>query len=171
MKAHRPADYCTSEKTENNMGKEAHAKRRVLGLLGVAAAASLILAGCSGTASGSTSSGKVTIEFSQWWEPELPAGALKKLVGEFEAANPKINVKLISGPYASIQDQTTTAVASGTMADVVGLDGAWVSDLVKQGGLDNLSKEITSSGYDAGQLSSQVKISGSTYMIPVVNFV
>jgi len=153
------------------MGKEAHARRRMLGLLGVAAAASLILAGCSGTASGSTSSGKVTIEFSQWWEPELPAGALKKLVGEFETANPNINVKLISGPYASIQDQTTTAVASGTMADVVGLDGAWVSDLVKQGGLDNLSKEITSSGYDASQLSSQVKISGSTYMIPVVNFV
>jgi len=153
------------------MGKEAHAKRRVLGLLGAAAAATLILAGCSGTAGGSTSSGKVTIEFSQWWEPELPAGALKKLVGEFETANPNITVKLISGPYASIQDQTTTAVASGTMADVVGLDGAWVSDLVKQGGLDNLSKEITSSGYDASQLSSQVKISGSTYMIPVVNFV
>ncbi|MFC5501914.1 ABC transporter substrate-binding protein [Lysinimonas soli] len=153
------------------MSKDARNRRKLFGIA-IATTAVLLTAACSGTgSSGSSAGGKVTIEFSQWWEPELPAGALKKLVGEFETANPNITVKLISGPYTSIQDQTTTAVASGTMADVVGLDGAWVADLVKQGGLDNLSKEITSSKYDASQLSSQVKISGSTYMIPVVNFV
>ena len=61
--------------------------------------------------------------------------------------------------------------ASGTMSDVVGLDGAWVSDFVKQGSLANLSSLMDSSSYDQAQLASQIKIDGSTYMIPVVNFI
>jgi multiple sugar transport system substrate-binding protein len=34
----------------------------------------------------------VTLEFTQWWEPELPAGAFRALMDEFEAANPGIKV-------------------------------------------------------------------------------
>ncbi len=35
-----------------------------------------------------------TIEFVQWWEPEMPAGALRGIMNDFEAANPSIKVKL-----------------------------------------------------------------------------
>ncbi len=45
--------------------------------------------------------GDVVLEFAQWWEPELPDGALRELIDDFEAANPGIKVKLLSGPYAS----------------------------------------------------------------------
>ena len=45
------------------------------------------------------------LEFVQWWEPELPAGALRGIMDDFEAANPGITVTLVSGPYSSTKDQ------------------------------------------------------------------
>ena len=90
---------------------------------------------------------------------------------EFEKENPGIKVDLVSGPYASTKEQLFAGAASGTMPDVVGLDGAWVSDFAKQGVIADLSKLMSDSGYDDSQLASQIKVDGSTYMIPVVNFV
>ena len=34
-----------------------------------------------------------------------PGGALRGMMDEFEAANPGIKVKLLSGPYASTKEQ------------------------------------------------------------------
>ena len=113
----------------------------------------------------------VTLEFQQWWEPELPAGAFRALMDEFEAANAGIKVKLISGPYATTKEQVVAGAAAGTMADVVGLDGAWVSDFVKQGSIANLTDLMKQANYDGSELASQIKLNGATYMIPVVNFV
>lgn len=118
-----------------------------------------------------TESEPVTLEFTQWWEPELPEGSFRALMDEFEAQNPGIKVELISGPYAATKEQVVAGAAAGTMSDVVGLDGAWVSDFVKQGSIANLSELMTQAGYDDSELASQIKLNGSTYMIPVVNFV
>lgn len=62
----------------------------------------------------------------QWWEPELPDGEFRALMDDFEAQNPGIKVKLLSGPYASTKEQVIASAAAGEMSDVVGLDGAWV---------------------------------------------
>ncbi|MCK6628799.1 MAG: sugar ABC transporter substrate-binding protein [Anaerolineae bacterium] len=113
----------------------------------------------------------ITLEFIQWWEPELPAGEFRALMDEFEAQNPGIKVELISGPYASTKEQVIAGAVAGTMPDVVGLDGAWVSDFVKQGSIANLSELMAQAGYDDSELASQIQLNGSTYMIPVVNFV
>lgn len=117
------------------------------------------------------SSDTVTLEFAQWWEPELPAGEFRALMDEFEAQNPGIRVELISGPYSTTRDQIVAGAATGTLADVVGLDGAWVSDLVRQGAIANLSMLMGEAGYDDSELAAQIQLDGSTYMIPVVNFV
>ncbi len=113
----------------------------------------------------------VTIEFAQWWAPELPEGAFRALMDEFEAQNPGIKVELISGPYSTTKEQVVAGAATGTMSDVVGLDGAWVSDFVKQGALANMSELMSQAGYDASELAAQIQLNGGTYMIPVVNFV
>lgn len=123
------------------------------------------------TGSESASADEVVLEFAQWWEPELPEGSFRALMDEFEAANPGIKVELLSGPYSSTKEQVVAGAAAGTMSDVVGLDGAWVSDFVKQGSLADLSALMDASSYDQGQLASQIQIDGSTFMIPVVNFV
>jgi multiple sugar transport system substrate-binding protein len=113
----------------------------------------------------------VTLEFTQWWEPELPEGSFRALMDEFEAQNPGIKVELISGPYASTKEQVIAGAVAGTMSDVVGLDGAWVSDFVKQGSIANLTELMSQAGYDDSELASQIQLNGATYMIPVVNFV
>jgi len=121
--------------------------------------------------SGSTSADDVVLEFAQWWEPELPEGSFRALMDEFEAANPGITVELLSGPYSTTKEQVVAGAATGTMSDVVGLDGAWVSDFVKQGSLANMTDLMEASTYDQAQLASQIQIDGSTFMIPVINFI
>ncbi|WP_295839230.1 sugar ABC transporter substrate-binding protein [uncultured Microbacterium sp.] len=156
------------------MDNSGRRRRNAIKLVGVAAAATTLLAmaGCSSSNSGGTSAdGDVTIEFAQWWEPELGDGEFRGLMDQFEQENPGIKVDLVSGPYASTKEQLFAGAASGTMPDVVGLDGAWVSDFAKQGVIADLSELMSSSGYDDGQLASQIQVDGSTYMIPVVNFV
>ena len=114
---------------------------------------------------------EVTLEFAQWWEPELPEGSFRALIDEFEAQNPGIKVELISGPYSSTKEQVIAGAVAGTMSDVVGLDGAWVSDFVKQGSIANLTELMSEASYDDSELASQIQSGGATYMIPVVNFV
>ncbi|TXK17445.1 sugar ABC transporter substrate-binding protein [Homoserinibacter sp. GY 40078] len=153
------------------MSRSTRGRRTALTAVGAmtAAAAVLMTAGCS--ADSGDADGDVTIEFAQWWEPELPEGALRSIMDDFEAANPGITVELISGPYASTKEQLFAGAASGTMPDVVGLDGAWVSDFAKQGAIADLTSLMNEQGMDDSKLASQIQIDGATYMIPVVNFV
>ncbi|MEV7756403.1 sugar ABC transporter substrate-binding protein [Microbacterium sp. NPDC089180] len=155
------------------MDNSGRRRRNAIKLVGVAAAATTLLAmaGCSSNTSATSADGDVTIEFAQWWEPELGDGQFRGLMDQFEQENPGIKVDLVSGPYASTKEQLFAGAASGTMPDVVGLDGAWVSDFAKQGVIADLSQLMSDSGYDDTQLASQIKVDGSTYMIPVVNFV
>jgi multiple sugar transport system substrate-binding protein len=154
------------------MSNGARAVRGLLVTTGVVALA--LTTACGGSTSPSSTGsdgGKVTIEFAQWWEPELPDGALQSVINDFQAANPNITVKLLSGPYASTKEQVVAGAASGTMSDVVGLDGAWVSDFAKQNAITDLTALMKQNGYDDSQLVSQVAIDGKTRMIPVINFV
>ncbi len=152
------------------MSNGAIARRRVVAVLGASAIA--LTAACGGGDSGDDSAGgEVTLEFSQWWEPELPDGSLRALMDQFEEENPGIRVELLSGPYASTKEQVVAGAAAGTMSDVVGLDGAWVSDFVDQGSIAGLTDLMDDAGFDDSALASQVELEGATYMIPVVNFV
>lgn len=156
----------------STVGRGQRRTRKIVGA-GTAAVTLLALAGCApGTDSGSGGDdGDVTIEFAQWWEPELPDGEFRALIDGFEEANPGITVKLVSGPYASTKEQLFAGAASGTMPDVVGLDGAWVNDFASQGVIADLSALMKENDYDDSELASQIQVDGSTYMIPVVNFV
>ena len=114
---------------------------------------------------------QTNLEFIQWWEPELPSGALRGIMNDFEALNPDIKVTLISGPYANTHDQVVVGAASGTLSDVVGLDGAWVNDLAKQGAIAPLDDLMKASNFDASKVAAIVKVDGKSYMFPVASFV
>lgn len=117
----------------------------------------------------STATSDVTLEFQQWWGVELPEGALDEICNDFTSQT-GIKIEILSNPYADTKTQIAAGAASGTMADVVGLDGSWVYDFAKQGAIANLTDLMSSAGYDDSQLSDQIKYEGNTYMIPVVNF-
>lgn len=146
------------------------------------ALAALMTLGCSACSGGGAASstaaasnaskasgGNVTLEFQQWWEEELPSGALKGICDDFTKQT-GINIKLLSNPYADTKTQIAAGAAAKTMADVVGLDGSWVYDFAKQGSIANLSDLMKQNNYDDTQLATQIKVDGKTYMIPVVNF-
>lgn len=114
-------------------------------------------------------SGDITLEFQQWWGVELPEGALDEICQGFTDKT-GIKIETLSNPYADTKTQIAAGAAAGTMADVVGLDGAWVYDFAKQGAISNLTELMSADGYDDSQLSDQIKYEGNTYMIPVVNF-
>jgi multiple sugar transport system substrate-binding protein len=95
---------------------------------------------------------------------------LQNLVNQFEQQNPGIHVTLDTNPYPTVESQTIAQAATGTMADVVGLDGSWINPLVKEGALLNLSAEMKQTGFDQNSIKSQVKLNGNTYDIPLVNF-
>jgi len=111
------------------------------------------------------------IEFIQWWEPEMPAGALRGIMDGFEKANPDIKVKLVSGPYSTTHDQIVLGAASGTLSDVVGLDGAWVNGLAKQGAIASLDPLMDAAGYDRSQIADIIKVDGQSVMFPLASFV
>jgi multiple sugar transport system substrate-binding protein len=90
---------------------------------------------------------------------------------QFEAQNPGIKVKLISGPYSSTHDQIVAGAATGTLSDVVGLDGAWVNDLAKQGAITPLDPLMASNNFDPSQVAAIIKVNGKSYMFPVASFV
>ncbi|MBV1703529.1 MAG: sugar ABC transporter substrate-binding protein [Hyphomicrobiales bacterium] len=129
-------------------------------------AVATVLALCTGAAIADT-----TLEFAQWWEPEMPAGALRGIMNDFEAANPGIKVKLISGPYSATHDQIVAGAASGTLSDVVGLDGAWVNGLAKQGAIAPLDPLMDAAKYDRSQIADIIKVDGKSYMFPLASFV
>ena len=153
--------------------------KRIFSLVLAVVMLAALVSGCApvptqapaGEAAGEAAGEPVTLEFTQWWDVELPEGSFRALMDEFEAANPGIKVELVSGPYAATKEQVVAGAAAGTMSDVVGLDGAWVSDFVKQGAIASLTDLMTEAGYDDSELAAQIQIDGATYMIPVVNFV
>ena len=139
--------------------------------LAVAAVLAVATAGCASGGTSSGSNGKVTIKFAQWWEPEMPKGALQKMMDEFHSENPNITVDLVSNPYASDQQQIFSDAAANKMPDVVGLDGAWVNQLTKQGALADLGALMKKNSFPTSELTSKIAIDGTTTAIPVVNFV
>jgi multiple sugar transport system substrate-binding protein len=133
------------------------------GLMTTCVLATSVLAGAA--------SADADLEFVQWWEPELPAGALRGIMDEFEAANPGITVTLVSGPYASTKDQIVVGAASGTLSDVVGLDGSWVNGLTQQGAITDMGPLMEESGFDASQVADIIQVDGKSVMFPVASFV
>ena len=129
------------------------------------AAAAVWALGASGTLA------QTEIEFIQWWEPEMPAGALRGIMDDFEKANPDIKVKLVSGPYSTTHDQIVVGAASGTLSDVVGLDGAWVNGLSKQGAITSLDPLMDAAAYDRAQIADIIKVNGQSVMFPLASFV
>lgn len=145
-------------------------KRSVMAIAGIGVVASLVLSGCG--ASGSPESGgDVTIDFSQWWEVELKEGVMRDMMDTFEAENPGIKVNLISNPYSATVDLQTAGAATGTLADIVAINGASVYDLKTQGAITNLSTLMDDAGFDPAELVSNDQIDGATYMVRALNFV
>lgn len=111
---------------------------------------------------------KVTLEFAQWWENELPEGKMAEIIANFEEQHPNIEIKLVTNPYSSTHDALVAGAATGTMSDVCGVDGTWIYDLSQMNALLDLDSYVEAEDKFTADDVSCVKVGGTTYMIPVV---
>ena len=109
---------------------------------------------------------KTTIEFIQWWQPEMPKGSFQSVIDDFEKKNPDIKVKLISGPFSSIAQQISVGAATGTLSDVVGLDGSWVNDFAKQGALTPMDPLMRAGNLDPSEIAAIIKVENKELLNP-----
>lgn len=115
--------------------------------------------------SGGQKSEGVTIKFQQWWGGELPEGYLQKICDDYEAATGN-KVELLTAPWADTKTAITAGATNGTIADVLSIDGAWLSEFVDMGILTDLSTVDVKM-----DLASDVwKVNNTEYVVPILNF-
>lgn len=121
-------------------------RRGLRSALAAAAAAVIGLsAGCSGGGSGNDSGKPVTLKFlSLAWQKDSLA-ANKRLVQEWNKANPKIQVEYVQGSWDNVNDQLVTSFQGGDPPDVIHDDSAALATFAGQGYLTDLTKLLPES--------------------------
>jgi len=120
------------------------------------------------TAAGVTDTG-ITLEFQQWWAVEAPEGYIQNICDNFYKET-GITVKLLSAPFSDTKTAIVSGATTGTVADLVSVDGSWVYDFADQGLLTDMSALMTADGFDQTKVNSQWQANGTTYCLPVVSF-
>ncbi len=117
-------------------------------LVAIAAAATLLIAGCSSSgssgSSATTATGPVTLHMV-WWGNDVRAKATLEAVKGFEAKNPNITVETQTLPFAGYFDKLSTQIAANNAPDVQQLQGANMVQYASQGALLNLNHVDTAS--------------------------
>ncbi|MCU1415511.1 MAG: sugar transporter substrate-binding protein [Microbacteriaceae bacterium] len=137
--------------------------RKILAAIGVVGVAALAMTGCASN-SGSTS-GKVTITYSNFISNGGNEANLAKIVTAFEKANPNITVKVKTLPYASYDEAQQTDLAAGTSADVFDIDGASNYGVYEENGVLAPLTSVPSSLYNKALLDTYAT-GGKQYGLP-----
>jgi len=120
----------------------------------------------SSAAKTTESSGKgITLKFQQWWGAELPKGYLDEICSKYEKET-GVKVELLTAPWSDTKTAITAGATNGTIADIVSVDGAWLSEFVKMGILTDTS----AAGVNSSLASDVWKVDGKGYVVPILNF-
>ncbi len=106
-----------------------------------------------------------TIKFQQWWGAELPEGHLEGITADFEAAT-GVKVELVTAPWSDTRTAIVAGATNNTIADVVSVDGAWLSEFADMG----ILTDVAAAGVNTDLASDTWKVNGTQYVVPVLNF-
>ncbi len=142
----------------------------------VAATAAILAAGAlaacssSGGTSSNSSGGKVTLTFQSLAFQKPTIAAVQKIVTDWNAAHPNIQVKLNQGSWDSVHDQLVTQFQGGTAPDIIHDEAADISGFAQQGYLADISKylpaDVKSSVPDG--VWNTVSQGGKIYAVPTL---
>jgi multiple sugar transport system substrate-binding protein len=141
----------------------------------VAATAAILatgaLAACSSSSGGSSSAGgKITLTFQSLAFQKPTVAAVQKIVSDWNAAHPNIQVKLNQGSWDSVHDQLVTQFQGGTAPDIIHDEAADISGFAQQGYLADISKylpaDVKSSVPDG--VWNTVSQGGKIYAVPTL---
>jgi len=117
------------------------------------------------TAATETAGSDVTLKFQQWWGAELPEGYLEDICAKYEEAT-GVKVELLTAPWADTKTAITAGATNGTIADIVSVDGAWLSEFVDMGVLT----DVEGAGVDSSLASDIWRVDDTGYVVPILNF-
>ena len=119
----------------------------------MAAGALVALAACGGGSDDSSgdsgSTEKVTLKFQSLAFQKTTVAATKKIVADWNAANPNIQVEYVQGSWDSVHDQLVTQFQGGTAPDVIQDESADITGFANQGYLADLSQYLSQETKDA----------------------
>jgi ABC-type glycerol-3-phosphate transport system substrate-binding protein len=112
-----------------------------------AAAAALAVAATALSACGSSDSGDangtITLKFQSLAFQQPTVAASKKIVADWNAAHPKVQVQYIQGSWDSVHDQLVTQFQGGSAPDIIHDESADIAGFAKQGFLADLTPQIS----------------------------
>jgi multiple sugar transport system substrate-binding protein len=123
-------------------------------LLGIGAAAALLLSGCalnggeSPDDSGSAE-GPVTLTFQSLAYQDSTVAAVKEIVDSWNGDNPDIQIKLTQGTWDNVHDQLVTQFQGGTAPDIIHDESSDIMGFAEQGYLADLGDRLSAEVKDA----------------------
>jgi len=145
-------------------------KRTTKTFIGTVLAAGLALAGCSGTTSGTGTSGAdapQTLTFLTHWGPDQ-VKMLQDAGAAYTALHPNITVTIQAVPFANLLSTLRTQGSSADGPAIVGIYDAWLPELVRDGLAAKVPSDIASevkSNWPAGVVAAATQ-QGDLYGIP-----
>ncbi len=107
----------------------------------------------------------ITLTFQQWWGAELPDGYLEAICDDYYEAT-GITVELLTAPWSDTKTAITAGATNGTIADIVSVDGAWLTEFSDMG----ILADVSAAGVDSSLASDIWSVDGTNVVVPVLNF-
>lgn len=123
-------------------------------LLGIGAAAALLLSGCAlgggeGSDEGGSAEGPVTLTFQSLAYQDSTVAATKEIVDAWNKDNPDIQIKLTQGTWDNVHDQLVTQFQGGTAPDIIHDESSDIMGFAEQGYLADIGKYLSQDVKDA----------------------
>lgn len=117
-------------------------------LLGLGAAAALVLSGCAlngGESSdgGGSTDGPVTLTFQSLAYQDSTVAAVKDIVDAWNKDNPDIHIKLTQGTWDNVHDQLVTQFQGNTAPDIIHDESSDIMGFAQQGYLADLGEYLS----------------------------
>ncbi|WP_223692868.1 extracellular solute-binding protein [Leifsonia poae] len=128
----------------------------------VAGAAALALSACSGAGSSGSDDGKVTLTFLSHYGQEPMKGGLTKLVDEWNAANPDIQVKQQTVSFDDLLTTLNVRQTGGKGADILSSYALWGGQLAANGVLDKPPASVAADIKDNYSPAAADAVTGGT---------
>jgi ABC-type glycerol-3-phosphate transport system substrate-binding protein len=117
-------------------------------LLGLGAAAALVLSGCAlngGESSdgGGSTDGPVTLTFQSLAYQDSTVAAVKDIVDAWNKDNPDIHIKLTQGTWDNVHDQLVTQFQGNTAPDIIHDESSDIMGFAPQGYLADLGEYLS----------------------------
>jgi multiple sugar transport system substrate-binding protein len=146
-------------------------KRPLVALLAASALVTLAACGGNDANSGSPAPGqKVTLKFQSLAFQKTTVAASKKIVADWNAAHPDIQVEYVQGSWDSVHDQLVTQFQGGTAPDIIHDESADITGFASQGYLADLSPYLSQQTKDAVPQGvwDSVSSGGKTFAAPTL---